>query len=54
MGTSTSEADPDRPIFTIQLTPTPGCADPHRVLRRLLKFALTACALKCISSEVRQ
>ena len=38
----------------IELRPQPTCTEPHHALRRLLKFALRVCALKCTSLEVRQ
>jgi hypothetical protein len=38
-----------RPSFTVTLTPLPGVADPFRMLRLLLRYALRACGLKCIA-----
>jgi hypothetical protein len=40
-----------RQVFVLRLTPLPG-TDPIRSLRRLLKIALSACGLRCLS--VRQ
>jgi hypothetical protein len=41
-----------RLTFTIVLRPLARCADPIRALRRLLKYALRVCGLKCV--DVRQ
>jgi hypothetical protein len=37
-----------RQVFVLRLTPLPG-TDPIRSLRRLLKIALRACGLRCLS-----
>ena len=37
--------------FVLRLRPGPGCGDPIRALRRLLKFAWRACGLRAIRFE---
>jgi hypothetical protein len=38
-----------RPVYTIQLRPEPSCANPILALRGLLKVALRAYRLRCVS-----
>jgi hypothetical protein len=38
-----------RPHFRLVLRPEPGVGDPTRALRRLLKFALRRCGLRCVA-----
>jgi hypothetical protein len=45
----------DRPVYTIQLRPTPQCADPIKALRHVLKYARRIAALECLDArEVRE
>jgi len=39
-------------IFVLRLRPEAG-VDPIRALRRLLKFAMRACGMRCVSCEER-
>jgi hypothetical protein len=41
----------ERPVFRLLLRPEPGVAEPERALRRLLKMALRAFKLRCVSAE---
>lgn len=36
------------PLFTVVLRPSPGCDDPIRALRALLKRALRSYGLRCV------
>jgi hypothetical protein len=40
----------DRPVVKLVVQPEPG-VDGTRAVRRLLKFALRTCGLRCISAE---
>jgi hypothetical protein len=43
-----SEAARDRPIYRLLLRAEPG-VNETQAIRRLLKFALRACGLRCVS-----
>jgi hypothetical protein len=43
--------DTDRPVYRLELEALPGEVPAHVRLRRLLKFALRGCALRCRRAE---
>jgi hypothetical protein len=45
--------DAERPAFTIVLRPEPG-VDGTRALRRLLRYALRVCGLRCVRITCEQ
>jgi hypothetical protein len=48
---TTAKPAADRPIFILELRPEPGCVDPVRALRALLKLALRRLGLRCVSAH---
>ena len=44
------DSDKPRPVFVLRLRPLKN-VDGVRALRRLLKYALRACGLRCVSVE---
>jgi hypothetical protein len=37
--------------FVLRLRPEPGCRHPIHALRRVLKFALRQCQLRCVEAQ---